>query len=84
MTYKGIAKGKTIELEQSLPYKEGQPVTVSIEPVTAEPAPGSPAAILKAIHSLPHVDEDTITELQRVIKEGRLPASAGNLFDSDD
>lgn len=31
MTYKGIAKGKTIELEEPLPYSEGQPVSVSIE-----------------------------------------------------
>ena len=84
MTYKGIAKGKTIELEQPLPYEDGQAVTVSIEPVTKEPAPGSPEAILKAIHSLPHVDEDAITELQRVIKQGRLPSSTRKLFDSED
>lgn len=31
MTYKGVAKGKIIELEESLPYSEGQAVSVSVE-----------------------------------------------------
>lgn len=33
MNYKGIAKGKTIELEEPLPYPQGQPVSVSVEPL---------------------------------------------------
>jgi hypothetical protein len=31
MTYKGVAKGKIIELEEALPYSEGQAVSVSVE-----------------------------------------------------
>ena len=29
MTYKGVAKGKIIELEEALPYSDGQAVSVS-------------------------------------------------------
>lgn len=31
MTYKGVAKGKIIELEEALPYSDGQAVSVSVE-----------------------------------------------------
>jgi hypothetical protein len=41
MNCKGIAKGKTIELEEVLPYPEGQPVSVSVEPLEAQLRPDS-------------------------------------------
>jgi len=72
MTYKGIAKGKTIELEQPLPYEEGQIITVSIEPVAGEPVAGSPEAIRKAMHRPPHLERETVDELEHAIAQGRL------------
>lgn len=41
MNCKGIAKGKTIELEEVLPYPEGQLVSVSVEPLEAQLQPVS-------------------------------------------
>jgi hypothetical protein len=52
MTYKGVAKGKIIELEEALPYSDGQAVSVSVEALHPELQPGSGAAILKVMRSL--------------------------------
>jgi len=50
MIYKGVAKGKTIELEERLPYPEGQPVSISVEPFTEQLHPGCPAAVQQVMN----------------------------------
>lgn len=45
MIYKGVARGKIIELEEPLPYPEGEPVSVTVEPFAGQLLEGSPAAI---------------------------------------
>ena len=80
MTYKGVAKGKIIELEEPLPYSEGQPVSVSIEPLRGDYQAGSPAAILKAMRDLPRLNPEDVDELERVIEQGRLPVRMQGLF----
>ena len=47
MTYKGVAKGKIIELEEALPYSDGQAVSVSAEALHSDLLPGSAPAILR-------------------------------------
>jgi hypothetical protein len=81
MTYEGVAKGKVIELDEPLPYPEGQPVRVAVEPLIAQPHPGSAAAILQAMHEAPHLTEEDVAELERAIDEGKLPVSQGGVFD---
>lgn len=83
MTYKGIAKGNTIELEEQLPFPEGQPVTVSVELLTSQHPPGSPATILEAISQLPHLDPEDVDALERAIEESRLPIREERLFDDE-
>jgi hypothetical protein len=73
MTYKGLAKGRIIELEEPLPFCEGQPVTVSIEPFHPEQQPGSPQAILKVLRDLPNIQTEDVDELEQLIKRGSLP-----------
>jgi hypothetical protein len=73
MTYKGLAKGRIIELEKPLPFCEGQPVTVSIEPFHPEQQPGSPQAILKVLGDLPNIQTEDVDELEQLIKRGSLP-----------
>jgi hypothetical protein len=82
MTYKGIAKGRTIELEETLPYREGQPVQVSVEPVPAPPAKGSPAAIRRAMHEPPHLEREAVDEMERSIAQDRLPVTGQGIFDA--
>ncbi|MFQ5915890.1 MAG: hypothetical protein ACE5JS_22170 [Nitrospinota bacterium] len=81
MTYRGVAKGKTIELEEPLPYSEGQPVGVSVEPLAGQPRPDSPAAIQQGMHEPPHLRWEDVDELERTIEEAKLPVHQGSVFD---
>ncbi len=81
MTYTGIAKGRTIELEERLPYPEGQPVSISVEPLVGQLYPGSPAAIRQLMHEPPHLKWEDVDELERAIEEGKLPVHQESVFD---
>ena len=74
MSYKGIAKGRTIELEDDLPYPQGQPVNVSVEPLTEQFQPGAPTAIRQAMHELPRLRWEDVDELERAIADAKLSA----------
>ncbi|MEX0802892.1 MAG: hypothetical protein WD688_06195 [Candidatus Binatia bacterium] len=80
MTYKGTARGKIIELEEALPYSEGQPVSVAVEPLRPEVQPGSPVAILKIVRNLPDLNPGDVDELEQAIKRGRLPVHSQGVF----
>lgn len=81
MIYKGIVRGKTIELEEPLPYPEGQLVSVLVEPLVGEPQPGSPAAVRQAMHEPPHVKWEDVDELERAIEEAKLPVHQRSVFE---
>jgi len=74
MTYKGLAKGRIIELETPLPYCDGQPVAVSVEPVSLEQQPGSPRSILKVLQNLPDIAIGDVDEMEQLIERGSLPS----------
>ena len=84
MTYKGVAKGKIIELEEALPYSDGQAVSVSVEALHPDLQPGSAAAILKVMRSLPDLNPDDIDELERLIRQGRLPVRMQGEFEKEE
>ncbi len=81
MSYKGIAKGKTIELEDALPYPQGQLISVSVEPLTEQSQPSAPAAIRQAMHELPHLQWEDVDELERAIEDAKLPVHQEGVFD---
>jgi hypothetical protein len=83
MNYKGIAKGKLIELEEPLPYAEGQPVSVLVEPVYGQLQAGSPAAIRQAMHELPHFKWEEVDELEQAIEEAKLPVQTAGVFEDE-
>ena len=83
MTYKGIARGKTIELEEPLPYPEGQPVNVSVEPLVGKPRLGSPVAIRQVMHEPPHLTWEDVDELERAVEESKLPVNQESVFDGE-
>lgn len=83
MIYRGIAKGKRIELEEPLPYPKGQPVQVSVAPLMEQPYGSCSAVIRRAIHEEPHLEWEDVDELERVIREGRLPVLLEGVFDKD-
>ena len=81
MLYIGVAKGKMIELEERLPYSEGQPVRISVEPFAGSLHPGSPAAIRQVMHEPPHLRREDVAELEKAIEEGTLPVRQRSVFD---
>ena len=84
MTYKGVAKGKIIELEEALPYSDGQAVSVSVEALRPDLQPGSAPAILKVMRSLPDLNPDDVDELEQLIRQGRLPVRTQGEFEKDE
>ena len=84
MTYKGIAKGKIVELEKPLPYSEGQVICVSIEPFPPDLRPGSLAAILKVLRDLPHINAEDVNELEHAIERGKLPVRTQDVFGEEE
>ena len=84
MTYKGVAKGKVIELEEALPYSDGQAVSVSVEALHPDFQPGSAPAILKVLRSLPDLNPDDVDELEQLISQGRLPMRMRGEFGKDE
>jgi hypothetical protein len=81
MIYKGIAKGKTIELEEYLPYNQGQMVNVSVEPVEGQLPHGSPESIRRVMQGPPHLETEDVEKLERAISEGKLPMQNRSIFD---
>jgi hypothetical protein len=84
MTYKGIAKGKIIELDEALPYSEGQPVSVSVEPFRPEIRPGSVPAILNVLRQLPPISREDVDELEHAIEQGKLPVRTRGVFGGEE
>ena len=84
MTYKGVAKGRIIELEEALPYSDGQAVSVSVEALHPDLQPGSVAAMLKVMRSLPDLNPDDVDELERLIRQGRLPVRMRGEFEKEE
>lgn len=82
MTYKGIAKGRIIELEQPLPYEEGRRVTVSVEPTEESTGAGSSGLLLRTLREPPQLSSTDVDELERAIEAGRLPVRQTGVFDS--
>lgn len=82
MTYRGLVRGNMIELEEALPYPDGQPINISIEPLAQDAPLGSPQLVLGAVRSAPHLTSEDMDELERAIDEGRLAVRDDNLFDA--
>jgi len=77
MSYKGVANGRIIELEEPLPYTEGQRVSVLIEPA-------SPMSILKVLQNLPDIAAEDVDELEGLIKSGKLPVRIQGEFGGEE
>jgi hypothetical protein len=81
MRWRGIAKGKIIELDEVLPYAEGCLVNVIVEPETVALQTGAPAMIRQVMHEPPHLLPEEVGELEQAITAGRLPVHDRGVFD---
>jgi hypothetical protein len=89
MTYKGIARGKVIELEDDIALPEGTEVEIVVKDRTKSSvtsnshAKGSPEAMLKFFDTPPLCTPADVDALLQAIKEGRQPSKYQGLFDQD-
>lgn len=83
MTVQGTANGKSIELDEPLPFPDGKRLTVNVEPeLDVDELPlGSPARILKAMREPPHITKEDTDELLRLIDEDKRPPNDRGCFD---
>ncbi len=77
MSYTGWIKGRTIELDEPLPFADGQAVKVSVERVESPARVGSPLAVLTASRQSPHLSPASVAALDAALTEAKLPPSAG-------
>ena len=56
-------------------------MNVSVAPVSSDPPLGTGAAIMKALRDSPPVDRETLDEFDRILQEGKRPASKKGAFD---
>lgn len=81
MTYRGIAKGRIIELEEVLPYSDGQAISVSIAPLDLHSETWTATAIRKVMHEPPHLKRIDVDQMEEAIAQGKLPVRPGSVFD---
>jgi hypothetical protein len=82
MSYRGLAKGRTIELEEPLPFPNGQVVTVFVEAVVSG-EPGTAQRILEATRFQPHLHAFDVDELEAAIENARLPVQGGIVLNEE-
>lgn len=81
MHCKGIARGKFIELDETLPYAEGRLVNVIVELENSSFQAGSPAVIRQAMHEPPHLTREDVDALEHALVVGQLPVRDNGVFD---
>ena len=60
----------------------GTKLSGELEPVAiGQPASGSAAAVLKAMHAPPHLDSTDVDELERAVQAGRMPVRRNGIFE---
>lgn len=89
MTYKGIVKGKVVELEDHVTLPEGTKVEVVVKDLQdQELAPsgypkGSPQAILAIFDTPPHCAPEDVDALLEAIERGKRPVRFEGIFDQE-
>lgn len=88
VTFRARFDGRVLIPESAapnLPTDRVLEIQVKDESMMAEPEevlrPGSPAAILRLMRSLPPIPREDVDELERLIKEGQSPPDYRGAFD---
>ena len=71
--------GKVLVPTEPVDLPQGR--VLDVEVADADAAPGSVEALLHAVRSAPHVDRETVDQLQRAIDAGKLPTRFDGPFD---
>ncbi len=74
--------GKVLVPCDPVELDEGRVYNIQVEATPDHPR-GSPAALLSAMHEPPHLANDEVDELERLIEEGKLPVNFAGPFDEE-
>jgi hypothetical protein len=78
--FHGVLKDQSLVLlDSAVPFPDGTPMQVTPATSTA----GSPAAVLAAMESEPHVTSEDVAELDHAITAGRRPLAPIDIFASE-
>ncbi len=83
-TLRATFDGKVLVPEGAVDLPVGKVLEVQVTEVADLPddlRPGSPAAILKLMRSLPPIPREDLDEMERHIKEGQRPTDFRGFFD---
>lgn len=80
MTVRARFDGKAFVPVEPVDIPKDQMVELDIREAQ-DPPRGSPAAVLKALESAPHLSKEDFDELERAIEEGKRPPSFQGIFD---
>ena len=81
MILKGTVKGKTIQLEESLPYPDGQDILIDIW--TEQALSGSPSLLRQVMHESPHLQQSYVDALEKEIEGAKLSVTQHGAFDEE-
>ncbi len=87
MVYRGVARGKVIELEDDVSLPEGTEVEVLIkeekvrEPTPGEYPKGSPKALLAALNLPAQCTSEDVEALEQNIRQGKRPVRLEGIFE---
>jgi len=90
MIYKGIVRGKVIELEDKVGLPEGTEVEVVVKEQKGEElAPsgypkGSPQALLAFLDTPPRCTPEDVNTLLQAIEQGKHPVRFEGIFDQEE
>lgn len=80
MAHKGIVKGNTIEIENTLGLPEGAIVEIEIR---KGPSRGNPQAILEYLQETPPCNKEDVDALLKEIHQGKKEVQFNGVFDKE-
>ena len=79
VSYHGVVRGGTVQLDEGAPLPDGTEVVVS--PAGGEfETRGDPVALLAALKAAPPVPAEWVDELESLMEQGRRPPTRVNPF----
>jgi len=73
--------GKVLIPVEPVDLPRNKLLEIDVREVEQELRPGSPAAVKKLMHELPHVSSDIVDEWERAIAQGNIPVRYEGVFD---
>ena len=77
---RAIFDGKVLVPLQSVDLPQGKELELRVD-ILGPLVPGTPAALLAAMHSMPKISEEDVKALERSIEGGRIPVDYRGCFD---